>query len=193
MESTATLLHLIRGGDEAARNRLFRRYLPLLQRWASGRLPSGARDQMDTNDLVQVTLLKALGKIGEFESRHEGALLYYLRRSLLNQIRDQARRVKRRPEPAPVDDNLPDGKPSPLDDALRTEVLDRYDAALEKLTDAQRQAVVLRLEMGFTHAQVADALECPSADAARMLAQRAVVRLAEELGDLADVNGEGTP
>jgi len=186
MESTATLLHLIRGGDEAARNRLFRRYLPLLQRWASGRLPSGARDQMDTNDLVQVTLLKALGKIGEFEPRHEGALLYYLRRSLLNQIRDQARRVKRRPEPAPVDENLADGRPSPLDDALRAEVLDRYDAALEKLTDAQRQAVVLRLEMGFTHAQVAEALEVSSPDAARMLTQRAVVRLAEEMGDLDD-------
>jgi RNA polymerase sigma-70 factor (ECF subfamily) len=146
---------------------------------------------MDTNDLVQVTLLKALGKIGEFEPRHEGALLYYLRRSLLNQIRDQARRVKRRPEPAPVDESLPDAGPSPLDDALRAEVLDRYDAALEKLTEAQRQAVVLRLEMGFTHAQVAEAMEVSSPDAARMLAQRAVVRLAEEMGDLADRNGEG--
>ena len=184
MESTATLLHLIRGGDEAARNRLFQRYLPLLQRWASGRLPSGARDQMDTNDLVQVTLLKTLGKIGEFEPRHEGALLYYLRRSLLNQVRDQARRVKRRPEPVPVDENLPDREPSPLDDALRAEVLDRYDAALEKLTDSQREAVVLRLEMGFTHAEVAEAVGVSSPDAARMLTQRAVVRLAEEMGDL---------
>lgn len=193
MESTATLLHLIRSGDESARNRLFRRYLPVLQRWASGRLPRGARDHMDTNDLVQVTLLKALGKIGEFEPRHEGALLYYLRRSLLNQIRDQARRVKRRPEAAPVDETIPDDGPSPLDGAVRAEILERYDAALEKLTDAQRQAVVLRLEMGFTHAQVAEALECPSPGAARMLTQRAVVRLAEELGDLADLTGGGAP
>lgn len=189
MESTATLLHLIRGGDDAARNRLFRRYLPILQRWASGRLPHGARDLVDTNDIVQVTLIRALRKIEEFEPRHEGALLYYLRRALLNQIRDQARRVKRRPEWTPVSDNLRTADPSPYDDLVRSETMDRYDAALEKLTDAQRQAVVLRLEMGFTHAQVAEALDCPSPDAARMLAQRAVVRLAEEMGDLVDRTG----
>lgn len=192
MESTASLLALTREGDASARERLFRRYLPLLQRWASGRLPSGARDLMDTDDVVQVTLLRALEKVGEFEPRHEGAFLAYLRQALLNQIRDQARRAKRRPETTPVSEDLPDARPSPLEDRVRSELMERYEAALEKLNERQRQAVVLRLEMGFTHAEVAGALDgCPSGDAARMLVARALVRLAESMGDVEDHAGQG--
>ena len=74
-ESTATLLSLMRDGDGAARERLVARYLPLLRRWAHGRLPGYARDLNDTNDLVQITLMSALRNLEQFESRHEGALL----------------------------------------------------------------------------------------------------------------------
>jgi RNA polymerase sigma-70 factor (ECF subfamily) len=184
MESTATLLAQVRSGEAGARDRLVRRYLPILQRWASGRLPFVARDLVDTGDLVQVTLLRALEKVEGFEPRHEGAFLFYLRRILLNQIRDHVRRVRRRPERVEVTDDIEDERPGPLQDVLRSEVMDRYDAALEKLTSAQREAVVLRLELGFTHAQVAEALECPTADAARMLVTRGLIRLASEMGDL---------
>jgi RNA polymerase sigma-70 factor (ECF subfamily) len=195
MESTASLLALVRDGDESAKDRLFRRYLPILDRWATGRLPAGARDLVDTNDIVQVSLVRALNKVGEFEPRHEGAFLVYLRRILLNQIRDQARRVKRRPEPAPVSDDLADDGPSPLEDLARREILDRYDAALDELTEAQRQAVFLRLELGYTHREVAEALpDATTPDAARMLVARALVKLAESMGDVADDatrSGEG--
>ena len=71
-----------------------------------------------------------------------------------------------------------------MQDVLRGEVIDRYDAALERLTSAQREAVVLRLEMGLTNLQVAEALECPTADAARMLVTRGLLRLAAEMSDL---------
>ena len=189
MESTATLFALIHRGDDSAKNRLFARYLPVLQRWASGRLPAGARDLVDTNDIVQVTLIRALDRVGEFEPRHEGAFLCYLRRALLNQIRDQARRVHRRPEIHSVPEDLADGGPSPLDDVLRSEMLERYEEALGKLTDAQREAVVLRLEFGLTHAQVAEAVDCASADAARMLVTRGVLKLAEDMGDFTTAGG----
>jgi RNA polymerase sigma-70 factor (ECF subfamily) len=176
----------VRAGEPGARDALVRRYLPVLQRLASGRLPAGARDLVDTDDLVQVTLLKALDRVEAFEPRREGAFLYYLRTILLNQIRDQARRVQRRPERVDLSAELPDRGAGPLDDAVRGEVMERYDEALEKLTDEQREAVVLRLELGLTHAEVCTALECPSADAARMLVTRGILRLAEEMGDLRD-------
>ena len=184
MESTATLLEHVRAGEAGARDRLVRRYLPILQRWASGRLPSAARDLVDTGDLVQVTLIRALDKVEDFEPRHEGAFLFYLRRILLNQIRDHVRRVRRRPERIAMTDDIEEQRPGPMQDVLRGEVIDRYDAALEKLTSAQREAVVLRLELGFTHMQVAEALECPTADAARMLVTRGLLRLAAEMSDL---------
>jgi hypothetical protein len=54
-DSTFDLLTRAQAGDDAARDRLFTRYLPALTRWASGRLPHWSRGLMDTDDLVQET------------------------------------------------------------------------------------------------------------------------------------------
>jgi RNA polymerase sigma-70 factor (ECF subfamily) len=43
LETTIDLVDRSRIGDAAARNRLIQRYLPLLTRWAHGRLPHSAR------------------------------------------------------------------------------------------------------------------------------------------------------
>jgi len=178
-QSTATLIGRIRGGDESARERLIRRYLPALRRWARGRLPVRARGQCDTDDLVQVTLLRALDKMEGFDARRQGAFFAYLRRILQNEIRDRLRAVRRRPGGEPVTEELPDHGPSPLDSAVGSEVLRLYEAGLARLNDEQREAVVLRVELEFTYQQVAEALGSPSANAARMLISRALVRLAE--------------
>jgi DNA-directed RNA polymerase specialized sigma24 family protein len=57
------------------------------------------------------------------------------------------------------------------------EVMDAYEDGLAALPDAMQEAVILRLEFGFTHRQIADALGSPSPNAARMLVSRALVRL----------------
>src|SRR5438045_9463154 len=67
-EPTASLLERIRSGEGRAREQLFARYLPILRRWAHGRLPGYARDLSDTDDLVQVTLLRALNNLDEFQA-----------------------------------------------------------------------------------------------------------------------------
>lgn len=187
MESTASLLELIRGGDTAAQDRLLRRMVPLLQRWASGRLPAAARDLVDTDDLVQSAVVRSLRHLPEFESRHEGALLVYLRRAVLNQIRDHARRVQRRPASEPIPENLAAAQLSPLERVIQAEMLERYERSLEMLTPAQREAVVLRLELGYAYGQLAEALGLPSPDAARMLVTRGLVTLAAAMND-----GEGS-
>jgi hypothetical protein len=43
--------------------------------------------------------------------------------------------------------------------------------------------VILRIEMGFTHQQVAEALGRPTADSARMFVARALIRLAEVMDE----------
>src|SRR5689334_16083378 len=53
---TQELLRLAKAGDPQALDALMSRYLPRLQRWASGRLPPWARSLLDTSDLVQETL-----------------------------------------------------------------------------------------------------------------------------------------
>ena len=181
LDSTARLLDLIRDGDEDARNRLVARFLPLLQRWATGRLPAKARTMVDTNDLVQVTLLRALGRVEEFESKREGAFLAYLRQILLNQIKDQLRQVQRLPEHVEIKDGDPIAAEgvSPLEKVVGRDVLERYDRALERLSPDQSEAVILRLEMGYTYEEIAEATGSPSWNAARMKVKRALLQLAE--------------
>jgi len=180
LDST-TLLRQAKAGDPLARNLLVKKHLPALRRWAHGRLPHSARDLIDTDDLVQVTMIRALDHLGSFEPRHAGAFLAYLRQILLNQIRDEIRRVSRRPDRDGLSEEIPDDGPSPLDEAVGRDARQRYERALLKLTPDQQEAVVLRLELGFTYPEMAEALERPSANAARLLVTRALVRLAKEM------------
>lgn len=180
-ESTETLLSLLRSGDESARDRLMARYLPMLRRWAHGRLPTRARDLNDTNDLVQITLLSAFKKLDQFKSQHEGALLAYLRTTLLNAIRGEIRRVGRAGvvESLPEDGDVP-GAESMVPRLDSDQWLD-YERALAKLPEPKREAVLLRLEFGMSYAEIASALDRPSEAAASMMVSRALIELAQHL------------
>jgi RNA polymerase sigma-70 factor (ECF subfamily) len=183
LENTASLLVRVRGGDGAARERLFARYLPVLRRWAHHRLPRSARDLRDTDDLVQDTLLSALRRLDGFEHRGEGAFLAYLRQILLNAVRDGLRRAAVRPRQTTIDDQLPDPAPSALEETIGRELVARFERALAKLEPEAREAVILRVEFRFSHQQIADALGKASANTARMTVARALVALSKEMHD----------
>jgi RNA polymerase sigma factor (sigma-70 family) len=184
LESTAALLARVREGDDKAREDLAARYRTLLARWAHGRLPPAARSVLETSDLVQTTLMRAFARVEQFEPRREGAFLAYLRQILLNQIRDESRRRKRRPVSEPLPEVLEDSTtPSPLEAIIGAESLARYEEALARLTERQREAIILRVELGLRYREVAEALDAPSVNAARLIVARALVRLAAALGD----------
>ncbi len=181
--STLSLLTRARGGDEQALEALFARYIPRLRRWASGRLPRPLRDLTDTPDLVQDTVLQVFKKLEGFEHRGEGAFYAYLRQALINRIRNEIRHVGRRPQQIPLDASAPDDGPSPLDDAIGSEAIGRYEAALQRLRAEERELVIARVELGLTYSEVAEAVGKPSSDAARMAVTRAIARLIEEMAD----------
>jgi RNA polymerase sigma-70 factor (ECF subfamily) len=137
------------------------RHLPRLRRWASGRLPRWARDIADTQDLVQETLLQTFKRIDRFEARGDGALQAYLRQGVLNRIRDEFRRAGRRPANEALDSQKPDAGPSPLEEAIGRQAVERYETALQRLRAEDREAIVARIEMGFTHEQLATLLGKP--------------------------------
>jgi RNA polymerase sigma-70 factor (ECF subfamily) len=180
-ESTFRLLDRARSGDDEALEQLFARYLKPLQRWARGRLPGWARDLTDTDDLVQDTLLRTFKKIEGFEPCRVGALQTYLRQAVLNRIRDELRRKRRRPEMTELDGLELDGAASPLEEAIGREAVERYESALARLRPEEGEAIIARVEMGYSYEELAEALGKPSADAARKAAERALVRLAEEM------------
>ena len=180
-DSTAALLQRVRDGDEIARERLIARHLPLLRSWAHRRLPPSARALADTDDLVQVTFIRALKHMERFEPRHEGAFLAYLRQILLNAMRDEIRRAGRRGPHQELDEGVADAAPSPLEAALGKDALERYDQAFAGLGAEQQEAVFMRIEMGFTYEQIAEALGKNSANTARMVVSRALARLALDM------------
>lgn len=180
-DSSLTLLERAKAGDAEALNLLLARYLPRLHRWSSGRLPRWARDVSDTQDLVQDTVLQTFKRIATFEPRNGGALQAYLRQGIANRIRDEFRRVRRRHLPAELAPEPVDGAASPLEQAIGSEALERYEQALARLRPQDREAIVARVEMHCTNEEIAVALGKPSPNAARMTVERALVRLAEEM------------
>lgn len=181
-DATFDLVQRARQGDGAALQALFGRYETRLRRWAHGRLPAQARGALDTQDLVQDALIRVFQRLDSFEPRHAGAFRDYVWTTLWNCIRDLARKHHRRGPVDSLDDHdLATCTPSPLEQAIGADVLDRYEAAMERLTADEREAIIMRIELGLSHAEVAKALGKPSAAAAHMAVSRALVRLAEEM------------
>ena len=187
-ETSLDLLQRAQAGDAEALEALIARYLPRMRRWARSRLPVHARGMADTSDLVQDSLFQAFRRIDKLEIRGEGSLQAYLRQTLHNQIRQEIRRASRRLPRAGADldqgnDEVEDTTPSPLEQAIGREALQRYERALAALRPEDREAIIARIELGLTCQEVADALGKPSANAARMAVERAILRLVECLNE----------
>src|SRR5262245_23622445 len=118
-ESTFSLLERARAGDHQAIELLVARHRAPLQRFATGRLPRWARGMVETQDLVQETLFQTFRRIEAFRPERVGALQAYLRQAVLNRIRDELRRVSRRPQTDELlDEQHVDPGPSPLEEAI---------------------------------------------------------------------------
>lgn len=180
-ETTLNLLDRARSGDPASVEALFDRCLPPLRRWARGRLPGDARELIDTQDLVQDTVLRTLTKLSAFQPQHQGALQAYLRQAVANRIRDEIRTAHRRPVAVELNDVHADTAPSPLERAIGQEGIARYEAALQRLRPADREAIVARIELQQSYEEIAVALGKPNAEAARIAVRRALARLVEEM------------
>jgi RNA polymerase sigma-70 factor (ECF subfamily) len=179
---TVELLRLAKDGDPRAQEQLLARYLPRLRRWAAGRLPVYARSLSDTADLVQETLLRVLTGLDRIEVRGPGGFQAYVRQAVLNRIRDEVRWAARRPGPDGVPETLADPLPSPLENAIGADVLERYERGLATLDPADRELLHLRIELDFDYEEIAAMTGRPSRDAVRMAVQRALARLADAMG-----------
>ena len=156
-------------GDQDAVDALLRRYVPSLQRWASGRLPR-ARKASETDDLVHDTVMRTLSRREALELRHEGALSY-LRQAIITRIGDAGHHT------------APGGRASgsPLDEAIGREAVERYEKALGRLVPEEREAIIARVELDYSYDDVANAVGCSSADEARIVVIAALLHLAEEM------------
>jgi RNA polymerase sigma-70 factor, ECF subfamily len=176
------LVRKFQAGDEAALERLWSRYLPRLRRWAHGRLPPPARGHTNTDDLVQDAFVRSLAHLRTLRPESSGKLFAYFRTIVLNQIRDYARQVVRRPRQEELDADAHIGHdPSALEQLIGTEILERYEAALPTLSEDDQALILAFVELHCSDAELAELFEKPSANAARMARGRALARLAEAM------------
>jgi RNA polymerase sigma factor (sigma-70 family) len=182
-EPTVELVMKAQQGDRGALEALLQRCLPKLRRWAHGRLPPAARGHIDTGDIVQDAAMNALARLDTFEPRHVGAMQAYLRQSVINRIRDEIRRVARRPAPTELTEEAVSADASQLEIAIRGEAYDRYRAALVQLRPKDRELVVARIEAQWTLDEVTRRFGFGNTDAARMAVNRAVQRLRDRVAD----------
>jgi RNA polymerase sigma factor (sigma-70 family) len=181
VSSSAQLLERAKLGDREALETLMRLYLPRLRRWMDGRIPRGLRGLYDEEDIVQDAAYHAFKNLDQLKTPTEGELAAYLRRSLQNRVFDLHRRAIREPVTGPLSDSIPAETSSPLESAIGGEALSRYEAALARLSDSDRQLIMLRVELCCGYDEIAAMTQASSASHARVLIGRALERLAKEM------------
>jgi RNA polymerase sigma factor (sigma-70 family) len=193
LESSMELLVGVRRGDAASLDRLLSRHLPPLKRWASGRLPTWARDLCETQDIVQESMVRALKHLKTFEPTPEGGLRAYFRRAVANRICDEIRRARRRGVANDLTDALEAKTPSPFEEALGRELVGRYEQALAGLRPQDRAALLARLEDEQSYEEIARRLGKPTSAAARVAVGRALGKLEAGMKGIVDRSGSGQP
>ncbi len=179
-EETVELLDKVRRGDDLALTQLLERLLPRLRRWAHGRLPRSSRGMLETGDIVQSVLSKAVKRLATLDIAESASLGYYLRQAISNEIATQYRKSGRTPQATSVGESLPAANTSPLDRLIGAERMERYELALQRLEPAEREVIVGRFELAYDYDDLARFLGKPSVGAARVAVHRAVKRLTEQ-------------
>jgi RNA polymerase sigma factor (sigma-70 family) len=170
------------GVQEAVlRESILEHHIPWLKRWVKGRVPRSF--ELDEDDLVQEAMLDATRRIQDFRSGSEGALRAYLRVAVKNRIRDEARRLRRLGLRDETDEDT-DEERDVYESQVGPDVEKRYEAALEELSERERQLIRARLEQGLSYEQIRVLLELSSADAARIGFMRAIKRLVDRMKNL---------
>jgi RNA polymerase sigma factor (sigma-70 family) len=136
---------------------------------------------VDTDDVVQETVIKTVRNLGRIEIRDDGALQAYLRQALTNWLTDAYRRSKQRANDTDLNSDLPANQPSPLEEAIGADALRRYDEGLAQLTASDRELVVLRIEFCYEYEEIARMCGKTTAASARVAVSRALARLSKEM------------
>ncbi len=143
---------------------------------------TGSRDAAE--DLLQETMVRVVRAIHEYD--HVGKFESWLFRIAANLARDRARQRGRRGETAPLEvaaaraAGADDGGPE--ERLLRAERGEQLAAALELLSEGEREVLVLRHYSELSFREIADLLKIPLGTALAR-AHRGLQRLRRELED----------
>jgi RNA polymerase sigma-70 factor, ECF subfamily len=180
--SSADLLQRARQGSDAALNLLYERCAARLLAYIRLRMGRELRARMESRDILQAALLKSVAHLHELKGQETRSLMAWLARIAEHEIRDRADYQHRQRRDAArevvLDDEVPvaaQGR-SPLSDVILDEQARRLEDALETLSPAHREIILLRKFEELTFAEIGRRLG-KSEDACRMLFARAMTAL----------------
>jgi RNA polymerase sigma factor (sigma-70 family) len=143
-------------------------------------------DRADAEDLAAEAFLRAYRALRGYDAARIEALRLrpWLLTIVRNTARNAARDASRRPAPPPAFEPVeePAGGPGVEQQAERHEVQQALGAALARLPEVQRAAVVLRHVVGLPTSEVAEVLRCADGTAKSHLS-RGLARLRALLAD----------
>jgi RNA polymerase sigma-70 factor (ECF subfamily) len=139
----------LRSGDPAALGEVYDAVAPRLLQLAIHLV----RDPGEAEDVLQATFVAALERCDSFDPARP--VLPWLTGILGVEARRARARRARTPDPERLAKSEPN---SPIEDAERAELLERLDASLERVPEAFRAVLVLRLRHGLTVPEIAAAL-----------------------------------
>jgi DNA-directed RNA polymerase specialized sigma24 family protein len=125
--------------------------------------------------LVEKTLHRSLDD-SERQHLSPNCFQNHLRRKILDGLEDGLRLWK----PPTKDPAHP--RSSTLEKAIGRRPYDRYESALRKLSDEDREVVIARIELNFPYSKVAEVLGKSGPDEAREAVIQALLQLAKEMG-----------
>lgn len=163
-ESTASLLSRIRNGHHDCRIPLVERYRVRYSHWLTVLRPD---DESVINEVFEPVLDRSLDYMVQFKPVREGSFLLYLRQQVLDRLASQDQQRADTAESVPS--------------AISQRDRSRFDTALTQLQDIAREAIICRIELGMSDADIAAALDCPTANAARNLVIRSIMALSEKI------------
>jgi RNA polymerase sigma-70 factor (ECF subfamily) len=208
---TEALLHRVAQADAVAVDELWERHRPALRRMIGLRLDHALARRVDASDIVQDVLLKANQRLADYLRNPSMPFHLWLRQIASDHIIDAHRRHRQagkrsldRERPLAIgpargfDDRssldlaaqLRDPSPTPAAEALRHELEGRFQDALLRLDDDDREIILLRHFEQFSNGEAARALGLSDA-AAGMRHLRALRRLRAMLSEVPSAIGPG--
>jgi RNA polymerase sigma-70 factor (ECF subfamily) len=189
---TQQLLDLAQAGDAASRNKLLQRHREALRRMVGLRMDPALQSRVDASDIVQDVLMEADARLADYLKTAKMPFHVWLRHLARDRIidvyrrhRGAARRSMDREQALPQTDSsnfAVDRQMTPAAAATHHELELRFQQALEKLDDAEREMVLMRHFEQMSNQQVAEALELsePAASMRYLRAMRKLRALLEE-------------
>ncbi len=173
-------------GDRAAMAQLLTDVHPGLVRYCRGRLGRVGGAYTTADDVAQEVCLAVLRALPRY--REQGVpFAAFVYRIAAHKVADAQRAAIRDSAVTPTDTLLEeaDSAPGPEGQAVATDLARRLSALLNRLPDAQREIVLLRVAVGLSAEEVGTIVGM-SAAAVRMAQSRALARLRSLAGETLD-------